>query len=137
MVEFSPTTNPFAPFLQRILVSPPSIPDVSPFQPIVSTRFIVYYGNFDLFKVSFLLHVRYSLELVYHVMYYLDHPAVPLLPGGILLSYLFIPFLNYIDIVIIPRSSNLLRMIYRNAYGIDFRISSAGIHMEDAGEVFI
>lgn len=50
MVEFSPTTNPFAPFLQRILVSPPSIPDVSPFQPIVSTRFIVYYCNFDLFK---------------------------------------------------------------------------------------
>lgn len=67
-----------------------------------------------------MLHVRHSLELVHHVMHYLEHPAISLLPG---------------DIVIIPRSGNLLRMVYRNSYGVDFRISNTGIHLEDAGEV--
>eukprot|EP00026_Physarum_polycephalum_P000776 Phypoly_transcript_00777.p1 GENE.Phypoly_transcript_00777~~Phypoly_transcript_00777.p1 ORF type:complete len:1315 (+),score=237.69 Phypoly_transcript_00777:105-4049(+) len=101
-VDFSPTMNPFSPYLQRILTSAPAA-DSSRYQPIV----------------SFLLHVRHSLELVHHVAQYLDHPAIPSLPG---------------DIVIIPRSGNLLRVVYRNTYGIDFRISHAGIQMEDAGE---
>ncbi len=80
-------------------------------------------------------------------MHYLEHPAIPLLPGGIFyytvryFRYFIVHFRHFLylfdsqDIVVIPRSSSVLRMVYRNMYGVDFRISATGIFIDDASEV--